>query len=176
MIEMPVSLHKRDRFFEEMQKYHAGRTKEFNVPAMAAWFSMIQTFLAIETRVSIRVQAHGLTLPGMNVLGILCLQEPQGIPLHELSQYLTVSRANITGLIDNLVRKGYVKRVDHPTDRRVCLAQLTAKGKKWLDSFLPGHFKAIKQILSSLTEKEKSLLVQLLLKVRKTILTDMENG
>jgi DNA-binding MarR family transcriptional regulator len=172
----PQYVHKRDRFFEETQKYHAGRTKGFDADTMAVWFSLIQTFLAMESRVSLRVQAHGLTLPGMNVLGILCLHEPDGLPLNELSQYLAVSRANITGLVDNLVRKALMKRMDHPTDRRVCLARLTPKGKAWLDAFLPGHYKAITQILAPLTKKEKALLVKLLLRVRKNIFMDMKTA
>jgi DNA-binding MarR family transcriptional regulator len=176
MNESPPHLNKRDHFFEETQKYHTGRTKEFDADSMAVWFGMIQAFLAMESRVSLRVQAHGLTLPAMNVIAILCRHEPQGIPLNELSQYLTVSRANITGLMDNLVRKALVKRVDHPTDRRVCLARVTPKGKSWLGAFLPGHFKAIKQILSPLSKKEKALLVQLLLKVRRNIFLGMEKA
>ena len=170
MDDAGVRIYKRDRFFEETQKFHANRTAGFDPSVMAVWFNMIQTFIAIESRVAARVQGHGLTLPGMNVLGVLCLHEPEGLPLNELSNYLTVSRANVTGLVDNLARKGYVKRVDHPTDRRICLARLTSKGKQWLDGFLPGHFKAIKGILASLKKAEKETLVQLLTKVRKNIL------
>ena len=176
MTERPTYLNKRDRYFEEALKHHTGRTKGFDAETMTVWFGMIQTFLAMESRVSARVQAHGLTLPGMNVLGILALHEPQGIPLNELSQYLTVSRANITGLVDNLVRKALMKRLDHPTDRRVCLARLTPKGKKWLDAFLPGHYDAIQHILSPLSKKEKELLVKLLIKVRKNMATSPGNA
>ena len=176
MKDIPLRLQKRDAFFEETRKYHTGRTPGFDPDSMAVWFGMIQTFLALESRVTLRVQAHGLTLPAMNVLGILCRNKPEGIPLHELSLYLTVTRANITGLIDTLVRKGLVRRVDHPTDRRVCLAQVTPQGKKWLDGFLPGHFKAIQQILLPLTKKEKVQLVELLLKVRKNLMLGIESA
>ena len=161
-----------DHYFEAIQACHAGRTPEFDAVAMAAWFGMVQTFVVMESRMSARVQAQGLTLPGMNVLGILRLHEPQGIPLNELSRYLTVTRANITGLIDHLVRKGLVKRVNHATDRRSRLAQLTSKGKAWLESFLPGHFKAIKHMLSPLSSHEKVTLTHLLSKMRHSLLNE----
>jgi DNA-binding MarR family transcriptional regulator len=160
------------KFFDNLLARHAGRTKDFDIDTMAAWFAMVQTFLAMESRISARVQAHGLTLPGMNVLGILSQHAPDGLPLHELSRYLAVSRANVTGLIDHLVRKELVKRVDHATDRRVILARLTPKGKAWMDAFLPGHFKAIRKILAPLSKTEKSALKRMLLNIRTRLLEE----
>lgn len=155
-------------FFDGLIARHTG-TKEFDVPTMAVWYGLVQTCLMMETRVSLRAHAHGLSLPGLNVLGVLCQHQPDGLPLHELSRYLGVSRANVTGLIDNLVKKGLVRRVDHASDRRSCLAQVTPKGRAWLDGFLPGHFRAIGEILAPLTKSDKSTLLRLLSSVRASL-------
>jgi DNA-binding MarR family transcriptional regulator len=40
-------------------------------------------------------------------------------------------------LIDRLEKSGYVKRSDHPNDRRVYLVHLTEKGKKIANKALP---------------------------------------
>ncbi|GAA3771154.1 hypothetical protein GCM10022240_24170 [Microbacterium kribbense] len=45
-----------------------------------------------------------------------------------LSESLSVSPRNISGLVDVLERHGYVRRVPHPSDRRAVLVQLTAEG------------------------------------------------
>ena len=43
----------------------------------------------------------------------------------------------VTGLIDRLEKLGYVKRSDHPNDRRVYLVRLTEKGNKVANKALP---------------------------------------
>ena len=43
----------------------------------------------------------------------------------------------VTGLIDRLEKSGYVKRSDHPNDRRVYLIHLTEKGKRVAIKALP---------------------------------------
>lgn len=165
----PVRDAELDReFFDGLIARHTG-TKDFDVPTMAVWYGLVQTCLMMEARVSLRAQAHGLSLPGLNVLAVLCQHQPDGLPLHELSRYLGVSRANVTGLIDNVVRRGLVRRVDHASDRRSCLAQLTPKGRTWLEHFLPGHFRGIREILEPLSKTDKATLVRLLAQVRTSL-------
>jgi DNA-binding MarR family transcriptional regulator len=52
---------------------------------------------------------------------------------------LDVSPRTVTGLVDNLERDGYVKRVDAPGDRRSVYAEITEQGRDavkrlWRDS------------------------------------------
>jgi DNA-binding MarR family transcriptional regulator len=53
----------------------------------------------------------------------------------------------ITGLIDRLEKSGYVKRSNHPDDRRVYLVYLTGKGNIVANKALP--------IVKKLNEKIK---------------------
>jgi MarR family 2-MHQ and catechol resistance regulon transcriptional repressor len=87
-------------------------------------------------------------------------------PLSELGDHLVVTRANITGLIDGLVRDGFVRRIDHPQDRRMVLAQLTDKGRKFLSWFAPQHHANLKKFLGCLSRAEKRQLVGLLDRLR----------
>lgn len=159
------------RHFEKVMEYHKTHTRGFDAFTMSVWFALIRTFVAIESNSASRVQSAGLTLPGMNVLSTLRLYQAEGLPLHVLSQYLTVTRANVTGLMDHLVRKGFVRRLPHPSDRRIRLAQLTPKGEAWLDVFLPRHFGAVKKILAPLSAAERRTLIRLLDKIRAGALT-----
>ena len=158
----------REDYYRAYRAQSARRYREFDPQSMEVLFDLIQTYTMAEACVMNRLHTYGMTLPGMNILSILRQQAPAGCPLHALSQLLLVTRANITGVVDSLVRKGFVTRQDHATDRRVVLAKITREGEKWLDHYLPAHYAMIRQMLSGLNRREKSTLAGLLTKLRHT--------
>ncbi len=85
----------------------------------------------------------------------------------ELADAAGVTRATMTGLVDTLERDGLVKREPDPADRRAISIRLTAKGEKFLDEFLPGHFKTIAELMTPLSEPERKSLVRLLGKIQQ---------
>jgi MarR family 2-MHQ and catechol resistance regulon transcriptional repressor len=111
----------------------------------------------------------GLSKSTLNVLMVLLCGKPEGMLLHDLGELLLVSRANVTGLIDSLEEKGYVKRVVDSGDRRGRFARLTRKGEELLDEVIPVHFSNIAEMVSDLSIKEKSLLTALLKKMRRSL-------
>ena len=60
----------------------------------------------------------------------------------------------VTGLIDRLEKSGYVRRSDHPKDRRVYLVYLTEKGKQIAKKALPLVKKLNRQIKKGYSEDE----------------------
>jgi|SRR5688572_30674345 len=85
----------------------------------------------------------------------------------ELADAAGVTRATMTGLIDTLERDGLVKREPDLNDRRMMSVVLTSKGEKFLNNFLPGHFKLISCLMATLSEAERKALVSLLMKVQQ---------
>lgn len=85
----------------------------------------------------------------------------------ELADAAGVTRATMTGLIDTLERDGFVKRLPDPNDRRMMSVLLTPKGEKFLEKFLPGHFRAIAALMGTLNESERKTLVRLLNKIQE---------
>lgn len=65
------------------------------------------------------------------------LQKKDGSSLTEISSGLMLENPTVTGLIDRLEKLGYVKRADHPNDRRVFLVHITEKGKTVANKALP---------------------------------------
>ena len=105
--------------------------------------------------------------PGrFNVLMALYNAPNRTRSLSDLGDYLVVTRANITGLVDGLVEDGLLLRIDHPDDRRVVLAQLTDKAVQFLNWFAPIHLRNIKKLTECFTSEEKRDLVVLLDKLR----------
>lgn len=108
----------------------------------------------------------GLTGATLNVLMFLDSSPEERVPMSAISENVLVSRANITGLVDSLEKRGYVLRRPDTNDRRVVHAEITDNGRAVLHELLPVHFKAVEAMLGSLTSAEKSILVELLSKVR----------
>ncbi len=88
---------------------------------------------------------HGLSEAQFNVLNVLG-PEPAGLSQRELSDYLVVDRSNITGLLDRMEKSGWVKRTDHPSDRRIYLVTLTAAGRELWQKVLPEYVAAVQRI------------------------------
>ena len=59
-----------------------------------------------------------------------CLWEKDGINQQELADRTLKDKASMTYLIDNLTKRGMVKRLEDVTDRRSKLIYLTPKGKQ----------------------------------------------
>lgn len=62
--------------------------------------------------------------------------------------------ASITRIIDLLVRKGFLKRSDHPTDRRRFELTVTSEGEDLLRQVRPRILKNRKIALEGITEEE----------------------
>src|SRR5439155_26441506 len=48
-----------------------------------------------------------------------------------------IAKATLTGVVDALVARGLVRRVEHPQDRRLVLLELTASGRRLVRRVLP---------------------------------------
>lgn len=73
------------------------------------------------------VKTIGLSNPQCMVINTINTNGP--CSLSELSRYLNVSAANMTGLIDRLEKKGIVRRNRKEGDRRITIVELTENGK-----------------------------------------------
>ncbi|MBU4312690.1 MAG: MarR family transcriptional regulator [Candidatus Omnitrophica bacterium] len=85
--------------------------------------------------------------------------------LKTLARERDISPPTATGLIDRLVRAGYVKRGSDPEDRRVVMVSLTQKGEKSVQDFLRTVRNRWKNILVHLTSKEQHQYLSIVKKV-----------
>jgi DNA-binding MarR family transcriptional regulator len=79
----------------------------------------------------------GIEVTPIQVMLLFFLQKNNGLSLTQISQGLMLENPTVTGLIDRLEKSGYVRRSDHPSDRRVYLVHLTEKGNKVAKKALP---------------------------------------
>lgn len=94
----------------------------------------------------------GLTGAQFNVLDLLA-DAPEGVSQRELGDRLVVDRSNVTGLLDRMEKAGWVRRKDHPEDRRVYLVTLTPSGQALWAKANALYHEAIAQVTAGLSEK-----------------------
>ena len=96
----------------------------------------------------------GIGVTPIQVMLLFFLQQNNVLSLTQISQGLMLENPTVTGLIDRLEKSGYVKRSDHPNDRRVYLVHLTEKGNKVAKKALPVVKKLNEQIKEGYSKEE----------------------
>ncbi len=81
----------------------------------------------------------------------------------ELAEFLGVTRATISGLLDGLEKSGQIKRVNCQDDRRSCFIQLTNKGLKLIDKVAPEYFAQLSELLTGVKKSELKSFKKILL-------------
>jgi DNA-binding MarR family transcriptional regulator len=76
-------------------------------------------FLPIAREVGLRPASFG---------ALRALEEPR--TMGEIADVLHCDRSNVTGIVDNLEERGFVRRTASASDRRVKLIELTAEGRR----------------------------------------------
>ena len=71
-----------------------------------------------------------LTQPQYAVLLELARSAPEPMSMTAISCKLYITKPAVTSLVDRLEKNGFLKRLDHPSDRRISLLQIHAPGKK----------------------------------------------
>ncbi|OJH39196.1 MarR family winged helix-turn-helix transcriptional regulator [Cystobacter ferrugineus] len=114
---------------------------------------------AVETLGS-HLQRHlaslGMTPPQLAVLEALLHLGPmsQGA----LGRKLLRSNPNMTAVLDNLERNGWLERERSPEDRRVVVVRLTPEGRGLIEKVFPAHAAHIAALLGALTTEEQEQL------------------
>ena len=96
----------------------------------------------------------GIEVTPIQGMLLFFLQKKDGSSLTQISQGLMLENPTVTGLIDRLEKLGYVKRSDHPDDRRVYLIYLTEKGNKVAKKALPIVKKLNEEIKKGYSKEE----------------------
>lgn len=105
-----------------------------------------------------------LAFSKIELFAILLVDRYGEIIMSQLADYTDIPMSTATGIIDRLVKNGYLKRERSDADRRIVTLQLTVKGKEYAERFkaiLSGY---IERIFSALDEDEKALLHKVFLK------------
>ena len=92
-----------------------------------------------------------LTMQQVRTLHLLA-QEPRR--MGDLAGYLGRGMSTVTSMIDRLLRKGFVERVEDPSDRRVVTCRLTGTGHEVVERFWRAGRVRAEEMAAALTVDE----------------------
>ena len=135
------------------------------VRAIDTYIKLQRSAESTAARATRHLASAGLTFSQYGVLDILFHLGP--LPLGQIAEKILKSEGNMTTVVDNLERRGLVKRERRERDRRVVTLTLTESGRKVIEEILPQHIQAIVEEMSVLTPDEQETLSRLCRKVGK---------
>jgi MarR family transcriptional regulator, 2-MHQ and catechol-resistance regulon repressor len=133
-----------------MPSHYKGDPK--TVQALSAFINLMRASDSLAARLDNQVETAGLTHGQFAVMEALLHRGP--LNQCDLARKLLRSGGNITVVIDNLEKRGCVRRERQKDDRRMVVVRLTVKGHKLIAKVFPSHAKAIAAEMSRLSPGE----------------------
>jgi DNA-binding MarR family transcriptional regulator len=120
------------------------RRKLFPTPHIEAWGRLLLAHKVLIERIQKALAAAGLPpLEWYDVLLALALRDERRMRLHQLGDWVALSRSNLTRLCDRLEKAGAIERVRSPEDGRGQFAQMTPAGAALLKKMWPVYRRSI---------------------------------
>ena len=107
---------------------------------------------------------HNLTPTQFSVLETL--YSKGNLRIQDLIDKMLATSGNMTVVIKNMIRDGWIFRTCDPSDRRSFLVGLTPEGRSKIEAALPDHIQNIQQVFNILTEQDKEDLIRILKKFK----------
>lgn len=112
-------------------------------------------------------QATGVNPTEFAVLELLYHKGKQ--PLQKIGGKILLASGSITYVIDKLEKRGYINRVNCPSDRRVTYAEISEQGKEFMAQIFPEHEKKLHELTNALSNEEKEQAIELMKKLGLSI-------
>ncbi len=161
---MPGELQR--EFYEARIERLTAEMPGFRPDIVRAIISLSWAHDSVSRQLNGLLSVHDLSTATFNVLVIL--SERSALTLSELSQLLVKTAANVTGLIDGLVKRGLVERNPHPQDRRTKLVSLSTEGRELLENIFPTYHARVCKIFGTLTPLQLETITSLVLRLAKS--------
>ncbi|KKB39164.1 MarR family winged helix-turn-helix transcriptional regulator [Bacillus thermotolerans] len=135
--------------------------------SLKLFITLSRAYKVVNEKANEYIYDTGLHPTEFGVLELLYHKGPQ--PLQKIGGKILLASGSITYVVDKLEKKGLLKRTACPTDRRVTHAEITEKGREFIEEVFPRHEENIHQLLSSLSAEEKETAIELLKKLGLSI-------
>lgn len=127
--------------------------------ALRTFVRLLRTTNGISTAVHRPLAEHDLTEAQFGILEALLHLGPQ--QQATLASRILRSAGNVTLVIDNLERRGLVRRERQADDRRCIQVQLTPAGEALIAGIFPAHAARVADAFEPLNDEEQRELAQL---------------
>ncbi|MEW6702903.1 MAG: MarR family transcriptional regulator [Bacteroidota bacterium] len=131
--------------------------------ALTTWVKLARAYSSFSKKSSENIWSFELTQSQFSVLETL--GHLGQLRIGELCNKMLVSGGNMTLVLDNLEKLGYIERVPNKEDRRAIDVRLTSKGNDLFDKIFKLHAEHITKLMSVLTADEQKTLGDILKKL-----------
>ena len=101
----------------------------------------------------------------MSLVCRLTEEKPNGVTLKELAEAMKLAPATVSELVESLVKKDFLQRVQNPEDRRAVQITLTDHGQTLLDECIRCVDSLCEKLLAGLPPSERSAMLASLTKI-----------
>jgi DNA-binding MarR family transcriptional regulator len=105
--------------------------------------------------------------------------KPDGTTAAEIAKKVRVSKQAMSKLVQELIEKGYLQRIQHPMDQRATLIQLTSSGAEFLQALHDCRYKVEEEIAQVIGEEKlqnlHAILGELMVYFDSDVSMDQEN-
>ena len=141
--------------------------------ALSTFICLTRAGQAISNRLHQSLRVHNLTTSQLGVLEVLLHLGP--LTQREIGKKILKTSGNMTLVIDNLEKRGLVKRDRLKGDRRCNRIVLTNPGAKLISKIFPLHVQEVSKAFSVLSVSELNTLRSLCKKLGKSSVSTINN-
>ncbi len=161
-------------YLRDLPNYEAFKKRSERYPnvdpaALESCVHLLRVAMDVLAAWDVYFARHDLSAGRFSILMLLNRNPGEAVCPSELATRAGVTRATVTGLLDNLEREKLIKREHSQKDRRRIRVRLSPLGQAHLDAMLPDYYKRVADLMGELSEQDKLLLTQLLKKINAGI-------
>jgi DNA-binding MarR family transcriptional regulator len=106
-----------------------------------------------------------LTVSKTELLAMLIVDRYGEVIMSQISDYINAPLSTTTGLVNRLVKNGYLQRERSEEDRRIVAIQLTDQGRNMMTEVKASIGSYLERINTILTTEERKILFQIFMKI-----------
>ncbi len=138
---------------------------QMDVARMETYLALLKTATDMVRRIDAYLMEHGLQQNRFMLLVVLYRDPSKPLAAAELAASIGVKPPTLTGLLEGLVKKKWVKRQRDSGDRRAIGVVITAAGQEYLRGVLPGYYALINEMWRGVSRAEGAELRKVLEKI-----------
>ncbi|MDV3276994.1 MAG: MarR family transcriptional regulator [Nitrososphaerales archaeon] len=141
-------------------------------PGLELWQSIRTVYRTALKRLNARLAKEKISFSQYSVL--LALSRNGPMPMSRLGEHMLVAPANVTGLVDRMESKGFVRRRRDRKDRRLYVIEPTQEGSRIFKNISSRFVKYASSLSSTLSPGELASALSALRKVREKVAESTE--
>ena len=141
-----------------------------------------RSILKIEEQAVKESEQSNLSINELHLLESVAKNPDRGMTISDIAMDQNITMPSVTVAINKLAKKGYVEKVRCEDDGRRVFVKLTTLGRKVNSGHQYFHENMVRNVAASMTEEEKAVLVQGIIKLneffakRLESITDKQKG